>query len=127
MPAALAHCRPLSLFAWLLCAWTFAGAPAPALARDRSLTLEQLHHTAWSTRDGAPAQVESLAQTDDGTLWLGSPTGLFRFDGLQFERFQPPTGQSGPTGSVSTLLAQPGNGLWIGYRRSEERRVGKEC
>ena len=114
MTAATAHCPPRPLFAWLLCAWAFASAPAHAL--DRSLTLAQLHHTAWSTRDGAPAQVESLAQTDDGTLWLGSPTGLFRFDGLQFERFQPPAGQSGPTGSVSTLLAQPGNGLWIGYR-----------
>jgi ligand-binding sensor domain-containing protein len=86
------------------------------LALDRSLSLEQLHHTAWSTRDGAPAEVESLAQTDDGTLWLGSPTGLFQFDGLQFERFQPPSGQGGSTGSVSMLLAQPGNGLWIGYR-----------
>ena len=89
---------------------------APALALDRALTLAQLHHTAWSTRDGAPAQVESLAQTSDGTLWLGSATGLFRFDGVQFERFQPPAGQSGPTGSVSTLLAVPGQGLWIGYR-----------
>ena len=87
-----------------------------ALALDRSLTLAQIHHTAWSTRDGAPAQVESLAQTDDGLLWLGSATGLFRFDGAQFERFQPPRGQEGPTGSVSTLLAPPGNGLWIGYR-----------
>jgi len=83
---------------------------------DRSLTLSQLHHTAWLTRDGAPAQVESLAQTDDGTLWLGSPTGLFRFDGLQFQRFQPPAGESGPTSSVSMLFAQPGNGLWVGYR-----------
>ena len=86
------------------------------LALDRSLTLAQIHHTAWSTRDGAPAQVESLAQTDDGLLWLGSATGLFRFDGAQFERFQPPRGQEGPTGSVSTLLAPPSDGLWIGYR-----------
>ena len=88
----------------------------PALALDRSRTLAQLHHTAWSTRDGAPAQVESLAQTDDGLLWLGSATGLFRFDGVQFERFQPPPGQEGPTGSVSTLLAPHDGGLWIGYR-----------
>jgi signal transduction histidine kinase/ligand-binding sensor domain-containing protein len=87
-----------------------------ALAIDLSLTLVQLHHTAWSTRDGAPAQVESLAQTDDGTLWLGSPTGLFCFDGLQFERFQPPIGEGGPTASVATLFAPPGHGLWIGYR-----------
>jgi len=94
----------------------FAASTPPALAIDRSLTLAQLHHVAWLTRDGAPAQVESLAQTDDGMLWLGSATGLFRFDGMRFERFQPPPGQEGPTGSVSTLFAPPHGGLWIGYR-----------
>ena len=46
----------------------------PAGAIDRELSLAQLHHTAWSTRDGAPAQVESLTQTDDGMLWLGTAT-----------------------------------------------------
>ena len=101
--------RPVAWLALALCC-------GHALALDRSLTLAQIHHTAWSTRAGAPAQVESLAQTDDGLLWLGSATGLFRFDGAQFERFQPPHGQEGPTGSVSTLLAPPGDGLWIGYR-----------
>ncbi len=101
--------RPVAWLALALCC-------GHALALDRSLTLAQMHHTAWSTRDGAPAQVESLAQTDDGLLWLGSATGLFHFDGAQFERFQPPRGQEGPTGSVSTLLAPNGGGLWIGYR-----------
>ncbi len=115
MPVTLATSNARRLLLWLFFS-ACAVAAAPADALDRSLTLEQLHHTAWSTRDGAPAEVESLAQTDDGTLWLGSPTGLFCFDGLQFQRFRPPEGESGPTGSVSTLFAQPGNGLWIGYR-----------
>ena len=101
--------RTLACLALALCG-------AQALALDRTLSLAQLHHTAWSVRDGAPAQVESLAQTDDGLLWMGSATGLFRFDGVQFERFQAPAGQEGPTGSVSMLLAPPGGGLWIGYR-----------
>ncbi len=114
MPAAFAHFRLRLVFAGLFASQVLT---APfAFAMDRSLTLGQLHHTAWSTRDGAPAQVESLAQTDDGTLWLGSPTGLFCFDGLQFERFQPPAGEGGPTASVAMLFAQPGQGLWIGYR-----------
>jgi signal transduction histidine kinase/ligand-binding sensor domain-containing protein len=112
MPVARAPFLLRHPFAWL--ALSLCCGAAHAL--DRSLTLAQLHHTAWSTRDGAPAQVESLAQTDDGLLWLGSATGLFRFDGAQFDRFQPPRGQEGPTGSVSTLLASPGGGLWIGYR-----------
>src|ERR1700733_14408549 len=113
-PMPVAFAPPSLLRVLLLFALAFATLPVHAL--DGSLSLRQLHHTAWSTRDGAPAQVESLAQTDDGLLWLGSATGLFRFDGAQFDRFQPPRGQEGPTGSVSTLLAPPGGGLWIGYR-----------
>jgi signal transduction histidine kinase/ligand-binding sensor domain-containing protein len=117
MPAALvpSSSRILS-HAWRVAVLALAAIGGPAGALDRELSLAQLHHTAWSTRDGAPAQVESLAQTDDGTLWLGTAIGLFRFDGLAFEHFEPPPGQSGPTGSVSSLLAVPGRGLWIGYR-----------
>ena len=95
----------------------FAGCASVVNALDRDFTLAQLDHRAWSTRDGAPAEVGAFAQTDDGLLWLGSPTGLVRFDGLQFEPFRPPEGQAGPTGSVSTLFVPPGgSGLWIGYR-----------
>ena len=119
MPAASAHFL-VRLVLRVRLSWPvllLAVACPAAHAIDLALTLAQLHHTAWATRDGAPAQVESLAQTGDGTLWLGSATGLFRFDGLQFERFQPPAGQGGPTGAVSTLLALPdADDLWIGYR-----------
>jgi signal transduction histidine kinase/ligand-binding sensor domain-containing protein len=86
-------------------------------ALDRDIALSQLDHRAWSTREGAPAEVGGFAQTEDGLLWLASPTGLVRFDGLQFEPFRPPEGQAGLTGSVSTIFAAPGSsGLWIGYR-----------
>ena len=33
-------------------------------------------HTAWTARDGAPQNINSLAQTSDGTLWLGTRVGL---------------------------------------------------
>jgi signal transduction histidine kinase/ligand-binding sensor domain-containing protein len=98
-------------------ALVLAGCASVGNALDRDIALTQLDHRAWSTRDGAPAEVGAFAQTDDGLLWLGSPTGLFRFDGLQFEPFQPPEGQAGPTGSVSMVFAPPNHaGLWIGYR-----------
>src|SRR3954471_5359298 len=91
-------------------------AALPAHAIDASLAFSQLHHAAWSTRQGAPAQVESMAQTDDGLLWLGTATGLFTFDGLQFDRFAPPADQAPPSPVVSALSVAPGQGLWIGYR-----------
>src|SRR3984957_7410001 len=95
-------------------AMVLAGCASVDNALDRDITLTQLDHRAWSTRDGAPAEVGAFAQTDDGLLWLGSPTGLFRFDGLQFEPFRPPEGKAGPTGSVSMVFAPPNpSGLWM--------------
>jgi ligand-binding sensor domain-containing protein len=62
----------------------------PVLAQSPEPTLSQLYHTAWTIRDGAPADANTLAQTADGFLWLGAPSGLFRFDGVRFELFDPP-------------------------------------
>lgn len=87
-----------------------------AHAQDTVPTLSQLYHTAWTMREGAPGGVEALAQTSDGFLWLGAGTGLFRFDGVRFEAFEPPPGQLMPSVNVSTLFATRDSGLWVGYR-----------
>jgi len=39
----------------------------------------QVGHDSWTFKEGAPANVEALAQTSDGFLWLGTGGGLFRF------------------------------------------------
>ena len=90
-----------------------AGGPLPAQAPGQ--TLAQLAHRAWTAEDGAPGMIGSLAQTTDGFLWLATTTGLFRFDGVRFERYEPPAGQALPANGVSTLLALPDGPLWIGY------------
>jgi ligand-binding sensor domain-containing protein len=57
-----------------------------------------------------------LAQTSDGYLWLGTHDGLYRFDGVVFERYQPQTGGPFPVGTVSSLLALPNGDLWIAFQ-----------
>jgi len=96
----------------LWCAWLCA----PALALDPNQSLQQLHHTAWTARDGLLGMVLCLAQTTDGYLWAGTTDGLFRFDGFSFEAYQPENAPF-PSKSVETLLADPDGGLWIGYDR----------
>ena len=86
---------------------------AAAFGSDR--TIAQLAHTAWGPKDGAPSPVTALAQTPDGYLWLGSPDGLYRFDGIVFERYHPQSGGPLPVHTVSSLLALPNGDLWIGY------------
>src|ERR1700730_316295 len=39
----------------------------------------------WRTQDGLPEnRVRTIAQTPDGYLWLGTSSGLARFDGVRF-------------------------------------------
>jgi hypothetical protein len=67
---------------------------------------------------GNPARhgIEALAETADGFIWMGTAAGLFRFDGVQFERVE----QSGAFSCCLTISSCSGRrltgGLWIGYR-----------
>jgi signal transduction histidine kinase len=72
-------------------------------------------HDFWSFKEGAPEGVNALAQTSDGFLWLGSPLGLYRFDGARFELFHSPFGDQLLSTNIYTLLAPASGGLWIGY------------
>jgi PAS domain S-box-containing protein len=84
-------------------------------AFDSDRTIAQFAHTAWGPKDGAPSVVTALAQSTDGYLWLGSPDGVYRFDGVVFERYQPQSGGPFPARSVNSLLAVPNGDLWIGF------------
>jgi signal transduction histidine kinase/ligand-binding sensor domain-containing protein len=86
----------------------------PAFCIDRDLRLDQLHHTAWTAKDGAPGAVRALAQTTDGYLWLGTEGGLFRFDGVRFEPYKTVSGVALPSTNIRALYAVPDRGLWIG-------------
>jgi ligand-binding sensor domain-containing protein len=79
-------------------------------------TIQQFQHTTWGPKDGAPSPITALAQTPEGYLWLGGPDGLYRFDGVVFERYQPQSGGPFPAGAVSSLLALLNGDLWIGFR-----------
>ena len=110
-------CLALSI---LICCSTLAKAkktlPKSSIGESSTSTQPQVGYDTWGFKDGAPDSVSSLAQTNDGYLWLGSPTGLFRFDGQRFERYRPPSGTELISTSVSGLVAPSSGGLWISYR-----------
>jgi ligand-binding sensor domain-containing protein len=87
---------------------------APMLALDPHQPLAQLYHTSWNAKNGLNGSVLALAQTTDGFLWIGTTDGLFRFDGISFERYKPDSG-SFPSATLTALMAVPDGGLWIGY------------
>jgi len=98
----------------LLLASALFASPPPALALEPPLQISQYAHTSWTARDGAKlGLVFAIVQTPDGYLWIAGSFGLFRFDGLRFVRWQPPNGQSLPSGPYSLLVSRDGT-LWIG-------------
>ncbi|HWS87675.1 MAG TPA: two-component regulator propeller domain-containing protein [Pyrinomonadaceae bacterium] len=87
-----------------------------AVALNPELDASQYAHTAWKIRDGfAKGSINSIAQTPDGYLWLGTEFGLLRFDGVRNLPWQPPPGQPQlPSGQILRLLAARDGTLWIG-------------
>lgn len=112
MALAAARLPAASLMAWLLL-WP----PGPARALDPSLEASQYGHDSWSTRRGDfRGNIQSIAQTTDGYLWLGTDFGLLRFDGARFLDWQPPPGQPLSRDGITALLGGRDGSLWIGGR-----------
>lgn len=68
--------------------------------------------TPYTGRQGAPANVNWIAQTPDGFLWLCTSAGVVRFDGISFERN---LGEDLPGESASTMFVDRSGDLWVGF------------
>jgi signal transduction histidine kinase/ligand-binding sensor domain-containing protein len=73
-------------------------------------------HTSFGAAQGAPDKVIVIAQTSDGFLWLGTGVGLYRFDGVRFERISAVGGVPLLGEGITALSTPPSGGLWIGYQ-----------
>ena len=81
-----------------------------AWAADYAPVLTQYSHTSWRVRDGEiGGQVNGIAQTRDGYLWVGTEAGLERYDGTRFRHWPLPVEK--PIYSVRGIRD---GSLWIG-------------
>jgi signal transduction histidine kinase/ligand-binding sensor domain-containing protein len=86
-----------------------------AHALDPNRQISQYGHTAWRITDGVFSGIpDAIAQTADGYLWIGTNTGLVRYDGVGFVPWIPPDGMRLPDYRVFSLLAAKDGSLWIG-------------
>jgi signal transduction histidine kinase/ligand-binding sensor domain-containing protein len=74
----------------------------------------------WSVKEGAPTDVRALVQGTDGLLWVGTRTGLYRFDGVSFERHAPPLDAALPSNNIGAMWSLRNGDVWIA---STEGRV----
>ena len=81
-------------------------------ALDPTRSIVQMSHRAYTRDDGLPGAVESIAQTPDGYLWIGTVSGLYRFDGVRFEHIAVPDQISS---AIISLTVTASGDLWIGY------------
>ena len=105
------HCL-VHVIVWVAGVLVFAS----ARAQEFSPTLQQLNHRAFTRLEGAPSDLYAVTQTADGMLWLGSQTGLTRFDGMKFTDYPGQSDDPLPSINVNALMGSPDGGLWIGFR-----------
>src|SRR5258708_17967904 len=90
-----------------LCRWLATGVAlicvvGEARALDPNHTLSQYLREQWTAENNFPGgAVDTIRQTADGYLWLGTEKGLVRFDGVNFRL----------TSSFSEFSGDPGSGL----------------
>lgn len=92
---------------------------ATAVAADASSSTPELGDADFqslSTSDDIPNQnVTAFEQDADGFLWVGTPNGLFRFEGDDYRNVDTlHTGRALGSAFVRVLLATPDGVLWIG-------------
>ena len=97
----------------LLSTLVLTSTPAWALKPDKSFTHYVLN--TWSIQDGLPQITAlSLAQDRVGYMWVGTQSGLARFDGVRFVTFTPEDTPALPGIWIGALLSDRHGRLWVG-------------
>jgi signal transduction histidine kinase/ligand-binding sensor domain-containing protein len=72
--------------------------------------------TPWTAKDGLPSSnVLCITQDQQGYLWLGTTSGLVKFDGFQFESWHSSAGDPLLGVSVPALLSARDGSLWVAF------------
>lgn len=84
-------------------------------ALDPNRTLTQYVHRIWTVQQGLPGgTIFSISQTRDGFLWLGTQTGMVRFDGVRFTAAESLYKGIPENLWIRTAFEDSGGALWAG-------------
>ena len=80
-------------------------------AQENSLSFEKI-----TTKDGlSNLKIYSIAQDNNGFIWIGTMDGLLRYDGYNFKVYRniPNNPKSIPVSRIISILVAPNNILWL--------------
>lgn len=98
---------------FVLLALFLIGIRASALDPGRALTQARL--SVWTSDAGLPQNtIDTLLQTRDGYLWMGTEEGLVRFDGARFVVSDRQNAPGLRSAFISSLFEAPDGTVWIG-------------
>ena len=73
---------------------------------------------AWQSDVGLPDNtVVGIDLAPDGFLWVATPAGLVRFDGLRFQPFSAATATGGAANLIQAMRVDRHGRLWIAKER----------
>jgi signal transduction histidine kinase/ligand-binding sensor domain-containing protein len=79
----------------------------------------QYHVQSWTTEHGLPQNVVgSVQQTRDGYIWLATPDGLVRFDGVRFTVFDRSNSLGIRSNRFNVLYEAADGAIWAGTERA---------
>ena len=105
----------MNRFLSILAIITFAGySNLRAIGPDTTKRVSQYVIETYDVESGLPSiTLADIIQTKDKYLWIGSYSGLVKFDGAKFEIFNTENTPELGSNSIMTLCEQKDN-LWIG-------------
>jgi signal transduction histidine kinase/ligand-binding sensor domain-containing protein len=99
--------------AWLLA--ILIALPTASKAQNSSGILRDYTISSWTEREGISGRIFAIAQTPDEYLWLGTDTGLIRFDGVRFVPWTEISDQPLAARRVLTMCVGVDGSLWVGF------------
>ena len=103
-----------------LAAGLYCDAARSPLESDGSGTSSTYTITAWSTKDGLPAdRVRHLCQDRLGFMWIATFSGVARFDGVRFRLHDISNTPELANNQVNALYEDRNGNMWLGHDNGE--------
>lgn len=85
-------------------------------------SVEAEYHLAetWQMKDGLPSdRIRAVLQTRDGYIWIGTPEGLVRFDGVRFRVYNRANSTGLENNFIHRIFEDQNGRLWLTHDNGE--------